>query len=273
MIEIIDYQDKYQDFFKELNLEWIQKYFKVEPADEYVLTKPVSAILDKGGFIFFAKSGSEIVGTCALQKVDDKTYELAKMAVNEKFQGFGIGRMLMEKAIQKAKELQLEKLELYTNSKLTRAIDIYQKYGFQVVPLYGHPTKRANIKMEITLTPRIRKVNIQKKLNLISDYWKPRIVGELNNQQVRIVKIKGEFVFHTHENEDEFFLVVKGILKMEYESYSVELQAGEFIIVPRGVKHRPVAVEEVHLLLFEPATILNTGNVKNDLTLENPERI
>lgn len=119
----------------------------------------------------------------------------------------------------------------------------------------------------------IRKVNIQEKLNLISDYWKPRIVGELNNQQVRIVKIKGEFVFHTHENEDEFFLVVKGILKMEYENYSVELQEGEFMIVPRGVKHRPVAVEEVHLLLFEPATILNTGDVKNDLTLENPERI
>lgn len=152
MIEIIDYKSEYQEYFKTLNLEWIQKYFTVEPADEYVLSNPQKAILDNEGFIFFAKSASEIVGTCALQKVDDKTYELAKMAVSEKFQNLGIGRMLMDKAIQKAIEIQLDKLELYTNSKLARALDIYNKYGFQEVSLDGHPTKRANIKMEMILT-------------------------------------------------------------------------------------------------------------------------
>ena len=151
MTEIIDYKDEYQEYFEKLNLEWIQRFFKVEPADEYVLSNPQSAILDKGGFIFFAKYGAEIVGTCALQKVDDKTYELAKMAVNEKFQSHGIGKLLMEKSIQKAKEIQLEKLELYTNALLAKALDIYRKYGFQVVPLDNHPTKRADIKMQLIL--------------------------------------------------------------------------------------------------------------------------
>jgi len=151
MIEIIDYKAEYSGYFKTLNIEWIQKYFSVEPADEYVLSNPQSAILDKGGFIFFAKYDTEIVGTCALIKVNDKTFELAKMAVNEKFQNLGICKLLMGKAIQKAKEIQMEKLELYTNKQLIKALDIYHKYGFQVVPLDNHPTKRANIKMELIL--------------------------------------------------------------------------------------------------------------------------
>jgi mannose-6-phosphate isomerase-like protein (cupin superfamily) len=119
----------------------------------------------------------------------------------------------------------------------------------------------------------MNKVNIQEKLNLIHDHWKPRIIGELNHQQIRIVKIKGEFVLHAHENEDEFFLVIKGLLKMQYEDKLIALNEGEFIIIPKGVKHRPIADEEVHLLLFEPATILNTGDVRNELTLESPEKI
>ncbi len=153
MIEIVDYKTEYREHFKTLNLEWIQKYFVVEPADEYVLSNPQSSILDRGGLIFFAKNGLEIVGTCALQKVDDKTYELAKMAVNKKQQGLGIGRMLMEKSIQKAKELQLEKLVLYSNSKLERALGLYHKYDFRAVSLDNHPTKRADIKMELNLKP------------------------------------------------------------------------------------------------------------------------
>jgi mannose-6-phosphate isomerase-like protein (cupin superfamily) len=119
----------------------------------------------------------------------------------------------------------------------------------------------------------MNKVNIKEKLSQFSDYWKPRIIGKLNNQEVRIVKIKGEFVPHVHENEDEFFLVVKGLLKMEHEDQLTELSEGEFIIIPKGTKHRPIADEEVHLLLFEPATILNTGNVRNELTLESPDKI
>jgi len=119
----------------------------------------------------------------------------------------------------------------------------------------------------------MEKVNINDKLGLVQDYWKPVIVGELNGQQVKLVKIKGEFVMHHHENEDELFLVIKGSLKMDYGDRIEELCEGEFIIVPRGVSHRPIATSETHLLLFEPATTLNTGDVRNDLTRESPEKI
>jgi mannose-6-phosphate isomerase-like protein (cupin superfamily) len=116
------------------------------------------------------------------------------------------------------------------------------------------------------------KVNIQDKLNLIKDYWKPIIVGELNNQHVKLVKIKGKFTMHHHDNEDEFFLVIKGLLKMDYGDRIIEIKEGEFIIVPRGVEHRPIADSEVHILLFEPETTLNTGNIRNEFTVDSPEK-
>ena len=116
------------------------------------------------------------------------------------------------------------------------------------------------------------KVNLAEKLGLISQHWKPHIVGELNNQQVKLVKFQGPFTWHHHENEDELFLVVKGRFRMEYREageQSIWLEPGEMVIVPRGVEHRPVAEEEAHVLLFEPATTLNTGNVENELTVHN----
>jgi mannose-6-phosphate isomerase-like protein (cupin superfamily) len=119
----------------------------------------------------------------------------------------------------------------------------------------------------------MEKVNIQDKFDLVNDYWKPIIVGELNKQHVKLVKIKNEFTMHHHENEDELFLVIKGILKMDYGDRIVEVNEGEFIIVPRGVKHRPIADSEVHLLLFEPETTLNTGNVRNELTVDKPRKM
>ncbi|HEU4478668.1 MAG TPA: cupin domain-containing protein [Pyrinomonadaceae bacterium] len=115
------------------------------------------------------------------------------------------------------------------------------------------------------------KVNLAEKLGLISQHWKPHIVGELNNQQVKLVKFQGPFTWHHHENEDELFLVVKGRFRMEYREAAGEqsmwLEPGEMVIVPRGVEHRPVAEAEAHVLLFEPATTLNTGNVENELTV------
>lgn len=117
------------------------------------------------------------------------------------------------------------------------------------------------------------KVNINDKLALFDEYWKPKIVGELNGQMVKLVKFKDEFVWHHHENEDEMFLVLKGRLLMEFRERNVWVEEGEFIIVPRGVEHRPVAREEVHVMLFEPATTLNTGNAESELRLETLEKI
>jgi mannose-6-phosphate isomerase-like protein (cupin superfamily) len=117
------------------------------------------------------------------------------------------------------------------------------------------------------------KVNISEKLSQFNDYYNPRIIGELNGQYVKAVKLMGEFVWHHHDNEDELFLVIKGKLKMEFRDKIVEVMPGEFIIVPKGVEHKPVAEDEVHILLFEPASTLNTGNVENERTRKVLEKI
>lgn len=113
---------------------------------------------------------------------------------------------------------------------------------------------------------RPEKVNLEQKFSTFSEHWQPRIVGELNGQHVKIVRLLGEFVWHHHENEDEMFLVLEGRLRIEFRDRNVDLEPGEFCIVPRGVEHRPVAAEEVKVLLFEPASTLNTGNVENERT-------
>ncbi len=117
------------------------------------------------------------------------------------------------------------------------------------------------------------KVNLHQKFSLFTDYWSPKIVGELNGQQVKLVKFKGEFVWHKHDNEDELFLVVKGCFKMEYRDRTEIINENEFVIVPRGIEHRPVADEEVSVMLFEPATTLNTGNTSSELTKSTLDKL
>ena len=113
------------------------------------------------------------------------------------------------------------------------------------------------------------KININEKLNQINDFWNPRIVGELNGQQIRLVKILGdEFALHKHENEDEMFMVIRGKIKLEFLDSSIDLEEGEFFIVPKGTAHRPIADEEAHLMMFVTAANVNTGNVENKFTLD-----
>jgi mannose-6-phosphate isomerase-like protein (cupin superfamily) len=119
----------------------------------------------------------------------------------------------------------------------------------------------------------VEKINLREKLAGFSDHWNPRIVAELNGQHVKLVKFVGPFVWHHHENEDELFLVVKGRFRMELRDRDVWLEEGDFLVVPRGVEHRPVAEKEVHVLLFEPASTVNTGNVKDERTRHQLERI
>jgi mannose-6-phosphate isomerase-like protein (cupin superfamily) len=119
----------------------------------------------------------------------------------------------------------------------------------------------------------MEKVNLREKFARFTDQWKPKIVGELNGQQVKLVKFQGPFTWHHHDDEDELFQVVKGGFRMEFRDRHVWLEEGEFLIVPRGVEHRPVAEEEAHVLLFEPASTLNTGNVRNERTVVDLERL
>lgn len=120
---------------------------------------------------------------------------------------------------------------------------------------------------------QIEKINLEEKFSKFSDHWSPKVIGQLNHQQVKVVKFQGDFVWHSHENEDELFMVIDGSFTMELRDKTIEVHEGELIIIPHGVEHRPVAKKEVSILLFEPETTVNTGEVRNQLTVENPDHI
>jgi len=147
-IEIIDYSDELKDPVRILNYEWLQKYFRIEEGDIISLSNPKEQIIDKGGCIFYAKSDNQIVGTASLLKKTDSVFEIGKMAVTGTAQGTGIGTMLLEHCLEVAKQKSIQKLILYSNTKLTSAIHLYRKYGFIEVEMEKGLYERANIKME-----------------------------------------------------------------------------------------------------------------------------
>ena len=147
-LHIVPFQPNLADYFKELNLAWVRKYFFVEPLDEEMLSHPQENIINKGGQIFFAQLNKEVVGTFALLKVQEGVFELSKMAVVEKMQGKKIGNQLLEFAIDQAKQLGAQKLILFSNTKLSPAIHLYKKYCFTEVPIGASEYKRSDIKME-----------------------------------------------------------------------------------------------------------------------------
>ena len=147
-IKIIPYREDLAKHFKDLNIAWLKKYFYVEPKDEILLSQPKEYIIDKGGHIFFAQYGDDIVGTFALLKEGEGVYELGKMAVDESFQGKSIGNRLLQHCIEQAKELGANKVILFSNTILGPAIHLYKKYGFVEVPMGHSEYKRSNIKME-----------------------------------------------------------------------------------------------------------------------------
>ena len=151
-INIVSFQTEYATAFKRLNEAWLEKYFSIEPADELALSNPQGYIINKGGHIFFIKVNDEIAGTAALQKVNESCFELAKMAVDEKFQGRKLGNLLLGHCIDTAKKLGAEKLMLFSNKKLLPALHLYSKHGFREVPLADSIYSRSDIKMEMYFT-------------------------------------------------------------------------------------------------------------------------
>jgi len=148
IVEIIPFSQDLKDHIKTLNIEWLQKYFRVEEKDEIVLSNPQEEIIDKGGLIFYAKYNDEIIGTASLMKIDDTTFELSKMAVSDKAQGLGIGNKLLVHCLAVAEENGIKKVLLYSNRKLLPAIHLYRKFGFEEIPLEDGIYERADIKME-----------------------------------------------------------------------------------------------------------------------------
>jgi mannose-6-phosphate isomerase-like protein (cupin superfamily) len=120
---------------------------------------------------------------------------------------------------------------------------------------------------------KIIPVNLDNKFNSFSDFWNPKVIGELNGQMIKVAKLKGEFIMHRHDNEDELFLVIEGRLKMELDNEVLEINPGEFVIIPKATNHNPIADEEVKVLLFEPSNTINTGNTENEFTVKYLDRI
>ena len=150
-VKIIDYTDDLRSYFKDLNVAWLQKYFYVEPIDKEMLADPKSYIIDKGGHIFFATIDEQVAGTFALMNLGDGSFELSKMAVDERYQGQNIGNQMLAFCLEKAMALGADKVILYSNTLLAPAIHLYKKFGFVEVPLGNVDYKRANIKMERVL--------------------------------------------------------------------------------------------------------------------------
>jgi len=151
MIEIIDYSGEYANDFRDLNLEWLEKYSLTEAHDLEVINHPKEAVLDKGGYIFLAREVDRIVGTAGIANEGDSIYELVKMTVAPAFRGQGISKMLIEKCLDKARELKAKKIFLYSNSQLQTAIALYKKYGFVHVDASNSPLLSADVKMELAL--------------------------------------------------------------------------------------------------------------------------
>jgi mannose-6-phosphate isomerase-like protein (cupin superfamily) len=156
---------------------------------------------------------------------------------------------------------------------LRRFVQVSFIYSALCRPALGGKLAERQFYSSILTSVKMEKINLAKKLSLFSEHQRPKIVGELNGQMVKLVKLKGPFIWHHHDNEDELFYVVKGSFDMEFENKTVTINEGEFIIVPRGVEHRPNAKEECEIMLFEPATTLNTGNVENERTVRELESL
>jgi len=151
-ITFVGFDESLAGYFGDFNRRWLEKYFYVEPIDEQMLSNPKFFFIDKGGYIFFAKAGSQIAGTFALMKMEDGVFELSKMAVDEQFHGMKIGNQLLAFCVKKAAELKAKKIILYSNTKLENAIHLYRKYGFKEIPVGNSEYKRSNIKMELVIS-------------------------------------------------------------------------------------------------------------------------
>ncbi len=150
-VEIIEYDEIYHDEFKNLNLEWLQGYHLCESHDLAVLNDPIGTIINRGGYIWLAKSGDNIIGSAALMKNSDIEYELAKMTVSPVYRGRGISKQLIEACLAKAKELGATKISLFSNHQLVTALKLYEKYGFQYVEVKDSPFETADVRMELEL--------------------------------------------------------------------------------------------------------------------------
>lgn len=208
----------------------------------------------------------------------DMPVEIQRFYVDHDFHGSGVAAHLMDACLETAKTRGGRTVWLGVWEENPKAIRFYEKHDFVEVgkALFHMGTDVQHDRVmarSIGRAPIPDKVSLAEAFKQIDEHWQPRIAGSLNGQEVKLAKFQGAFVWHHHEHEDEMFLVHRGRFTMEFRDRSVVLEAGDFLVVPRGVEHRPVAEEEVEVVLFEPAGTLNTGNVRNERTVAQPRAL
>jgi len=225
--------------------------------------------------LFVAVSeGGEIVGTIGGNAHEGEGH-IRGMAVLPGWQGTGAAHALLQMIESDLRAQNCTRITLDTTQPLQRAIRFYEKQGYKatgaVSDFFGMPL--FEYEKVFSKGEHMKVVNLEQKFSLFTEPWSPKIIGEVNDSYVKAVKLKGEFVWHHHEQEDELFLVTRGTLRMKFRDREEIIRTGEFIIVPRGVEHLPVADDETHVVLLEPKSTLNTGNVKNERTRPVLDRV
>jgi ribosomal protein S18 acetylase RimI-like enzyme/mannose-6-phosphate isomerase-like protein (cupin superfamily) len=201
-------------------------------------------------------------------------WELRRLYVDPALKGAGLGAVLMEEALARSRARDADVLWLGVWERNQRAIRFYEKHGFRAVGEHVfHVGSDPQRDLLMARALRADKINLAEKLSRFAEHWSPKVIADLNGQQVKLVKFAGEFVWHHHQQEDELFLVVRGRFRMEFRDRHIWLEEGEMIVVPRGVEHRPCADQEVEVLLFEPASTLNTGNAEDARTVLELDRL
>lgn len=282
-IKIIPYNLSHQQQVIDLilNIQQLEFNVPITIGDQPDLLSVDAVYRNGNGNFWVALDNEKVIGTIALIDFGNNQAALRKMFVHKDYRGKekAVAQLLYNNLEDWCREKNINEIILGTITKLVAAIKFYLRNGFVEVEKEMLPVNFPVMEVDnLFLIKKLdmdspEKVDMFKKFSLVHSYWDPKIAGELNGQQVKLVKFKGDFVWHHHENEDEMFYVVKGSFIMQFKDKDVRINEGEFIIVPKGTEHKPCAEEEVWVMLFEPATTLNTGNTENNFTKKELETI
>lgn len=277
-IVIKSYSEDYKDDVIDLILDIQQNEFNItiNREDQPDLSDIPNFYQSGNGNFWVALCNGQVIGTISLIDIGNHQGALRKMFVKAAFRGssFNTAKLLLLQLITWARERDVHDIYLGTTEKFLAAHRFYEKNEFAKIDKELLPSTFPNMKVDTRFYKLnlykgdgiLNKINLVQKFSLFNDFWSPKIVGELNNSYIKLAKLKGEFDWHHHENEDELFLVVKGQLLIKFRDTEILLDEGELIVIPKGVDHLPVATDEVHVILIEPKGTLNTGNVITEKT-------
>lgn len=280
-IKIVIYEEAYKKQVINLiiNIQTKEYAVAITQKDQSDLEDISSYYCRGSGNFWIALAGEQVIGTIALIDIGNHQGAIRKMFVAQEYRGKnkGIAQQLLNTVFNWCREKNINEIFLGTVSVLKAAQRFYEKNGFEKITQKqlpkSFPVMSVDTEFYVYHMRPIQKVIVNDKFKLFNEYWSPKIVGDLNDTHIKVAKFKDEFVWHKHDHEDELFFVVKGKLLLKLRDQDIHLNEGEFVIIPKGVEHMPVAEDEAHVMLIEPKTTINTGNIEDNLTKKNLARI